>query len=328
MKKTFIDLFAGIGGFRQALESLGMKCVFSSEINPHACQIYELNYLDNPLCDITKKDAKSIVDFDILCGGFPCQAFSIAGKKLGFEDTRGTLFFDIARIVAEKKPSVVLLENVKNLLIHDKGNTFKKICNTLEELGYYVSYKLLNANQFNVPQNRERIIIVATKIKPFDFSKVQISNKIPTIAEILEPESDNQNYLNPSEYTLLDKVDKNTNSNLVFCGYLNKTIRKGVDPKKLHLSRTHRQPNRIYRYDGCHPTLSSQESAGRYFVLLPNNKVRKLTINECFSLMGFPKDFKLIGSQSNLNQRIGNSVCIPMIKAVMEEIIKQFDLEK
>ncbi len=328
MKTTFIDLFAGIGGFRTALESLGFSCVFSSEINPHACEIYELNYLENPYSDITKISEKNLINFDILCAGFPCQAFSIAGKKLGFEDTRGTLFFDIARIVAEKKPKIILLENVKNLLIHDSKNTFKKICSILEELGYYVSYEVLNANKFNVPQNRERVIIVASLIKQFDFSKINLSNKTPTILDILEPESENHKYLDPGEYTLLKKPEKNSISNLIFCGYLNKTIRKGVDPKKLHLSRTHRQPNRIYRYDGCHPTLSSQEAAGRYFVLLPNNKVRKLTINECFALMGFPKDFKLIGSQSKLNERIGNSVCIPMIQAVTREIINQFDLKK
>ena len=157
----FIDLFAGLGGFRIALEALGGECVFSSEINSHACEIYQANFNHNSYCDITKLNPSIIPDFDVLCAGFPCQSFSIAGKKLGFEDTRGTLFFDICRIIEKKQPPIVLLENVKNLTQHDNGKTFSTIISSLENLNYSVSFQLLNAKDFGVPQHRERIIIVA-----------------------------------------------------------------------------------------------------------------------------------------------------------------------
>lgn len=315
----FIDLFCGLGGFRIALENLGGKCIFSSEINEHACLIYQHNFGELPSGDITTIDAKNIPNFDVLCAGFPCQAFSIAGKKLGFEDTRGTLFFEICRIIKEKQPKVVLLENVKNLTLHDKGRTFKTIVSSLEELGYLVSYKILNAKDFGVPQNRERIIIAATKTKKLNFEQLITINNPAKIDDILD---NNKDYLDKFSYTLLEKkhVKKNKQSGLIFAGFLNKTMRNNVDPSKFYFSRNHRQPNRIYRWDGTHPTLSSQESAGRYYVLLKNGKVRKLTINECYKLMGFPKNFKLIGSKNNLFQRIGNSVCIPMISAVCELI--------
>ncbi len=322
-KFTFIDLFAGLGGFRIALEKIGGKCVFSSEINEHATLIYKHNFGELPNGDITKISAKYLPDFDILCAGFPCQAFSIAGKKLGFEDTRGTLFFEICRIAKEKKPKVILLENVKNLTLHDKGNTFKTIISSLEDLGYHVSYKILNAKDFGVPQNRERIIIVATKDKKINFNNLKTSKITPKIEDILD--SNNQDYLEESTYTILEQkhIKQNQQSGLIFAGFMNKTMRNKVDPSKFYFSRNHRQPNRIYRFDGTHPTLSSQESAGRYYVLMPNNKVRKLTINECYQLMGFPKTFKLIGSKNNLFQRVGNSVCVPMIESVARLIKKE-----
>lgn len=157
-KVKFIDLFAGIGGFRLGFEQNGCECVFSSEIEPHACEMYELNFNENPYCDITTLDPKTIPDFDILCAGFPCQAFSICGKQKGFYDeTRGTLFFDICRILGEKKPKAFVLENVFNLATHDKGRTLSVMLNSLEALGYTVTHRVLNARDFNVPQNRERI---------------------------------------------------------------------------------------------------------------------------------------------------------------------------
>jgi DNA (cytosine-5)-methyltransferase 1 len=318
---TFIDLFSGIGGFRLALEKQNFKCSFSSEINSHACEMYQLNYGDNPFCDITQFDPNNLNNFDILCGGFPCQAFSIAGKKLGFEEARGTLFFDICRILSVKKPKVVFLENVKNLTLHDNGNTIKVIIQSLEDLGYFVQYKVLNAKDFGVPQNRERIFIVASLDKPFNFDKVKQHSKFVKIKDILE---NNTDYLKPNEYTLLTNTNKNDKSGLIFAGYLNKTIRKGVKENSLHLSRVHRQPNRIYSVLGTHPTLSSQESAGRYYILLENNQVRKLTIRECIRLMGFPEDFKLTGGKNQIYQRLGNSVCVPMVTAIADEIKNQF----
>lgn len=321
---TFIDLFAGLGGFRLALESLGGTCVFSSEINPHACKIYEANFGDNPFQDITTLQPETIPDFNVLCAGFPCQAFSIAGKKKGFEDTRGTLFFDVCRIIKEKQPPIVLLENVKHLMKHEKGTTFEIILSSLAELNYHVSFKLLNAKDFSIAQHRERIIIVAVHK---DFSNEKFNFNLDkycpsTISDILEQK---HHILDNNDYTIIDSIQQKTQkSGLIFSGYRNKNIRKvGVNPHTLHLSRVHKQPNRIYHINGVHPTLSSQESSGRYFIY-DGEKVFQLNLLECFRLMGFHDNYIKIGSQANLYNRIGNSVCIPMIKEVMSSILKQY----
>ncbi|MCW1371089.1 DNA cytosine methyltransferase, partial [Campylobacter jejuni] len=258
----FIDLFAGIGGFRLALESLGAKCVFSAEIDPHAIQTYKENFNDDPTCDITKLDPKRIPDFDILCAGFPCQAFSISGKQKGFSDTtRGTLFFDICRILKEKQPTAFILENVQNLEKHDKGNTLFVMINSLNDLGYSVTYKVLNAKDFGVPQNRERIIIIGNKEhKVFSFKKLY---KTPVISmyDMLDKDGDFE-YLQAHEYTLLEPkfIKTQAKSGLIFTGYRNKTIRtNGTKDGTNHLSRVHKQPNRIYSSLGIHPTIASQE---------------------------------------------------------------------
>lgn len=321
----FIDLFSGIGGFRLALESVGGKCVFSSEIDKHACEMYEANYGENPYCDITKLNPKDIPDFDILCAGFPCQAFSICGKQKGFiDETRGTLFFDIVRILKEKKPKGFILENVKNLNTHDKGRTLTVMLDTLHELGYTVNYKVLNAKDFGVPQNRERIILVGNlKGIHFDFNKLQITEAKP-MKYYLDKSGDFE-YLDSNEYTILDNqyIKKQPNSGLIFTGYRNKPMRKaGVRPNTEHLSRVHRQINRIYSSDGMHPTIASQEVNGRYYIY-DNNKVRKLTINECYRFFGFPENFKKIEPLSKQYERIGNSVCVPMIKEVAKQVKEQ-----
>lgn len=326
MKKqiTFIDLFAGIGGFRYSFEKCGCKCVFSSEIDEACKKVYEENYGEYPKGDITKIDASEIPDFDILCAGFPCQPFSICGKKKGFEDTRGTLFFEICRIIKEKNPKVILLENVKHLINHDGKNTFNTIIFTLEKLGYNVSYKVLNSKDFGVAQSRERIIIVGTRKGKFDFEKIKKKKEV-YIKDILDSDG-NFEYLDENEYTLIDKkYIKRQPSGLIFVGYRNKGMwKKGVRPNTEHLSRVHRQPNRIYSVEGIHPTIPSQETSGRFWIYLNNERaVRKLTINECYKLMGFPKEFKKDSNLSNAYKQIGNSVVIPMIEEVARQIIKQ-----
>ena len=325
MKYKFIDLFAGIGGFRLGFESEGYKCVFSSEIDEHAKEVYKLNFGETPYGDITKIDENQIPNHDVLLAGFPCQPFSIAGEKKGFCDTRGTMFFEIERVLKAKKPKVVVLENVKHFKNHDKGRTLKTVIYSLENLGYTVSWQVLNAKDFGVAQNRERTIIIASLngIK-FDFSKLKKEKPI-YIKDILEDNGDFE-YLDKNEYTLIDnpKVQK---SGLIFVGYRNKNIRiKGVRENTIHLSRVHKQPNRIYDSNGTHPTLSSQESSGRYFIY-HKGKVRKLTLKECFRLMGFPDDFKLIGSKAKLYNRIGNSIAVPLVKTLAKEIKTQL-LEK
>jgi len=319
---TFIDLFAGIGGTRLGLERAGMECVFTSEWDKHAQEMYLANFGDQPWGDITLIDENRVPDHDVIVAGFPCQPFSISGKKAGFEDTRGTLFFDVLRIAAAKKPKVILLENVKHLIHHDGGRTLSVIVSSLEELGYNVSWKLLNAKDFGVAQNRERIIIVASLGTKFDFSMIQ-TREPRLISDHLETDADFE-YLDASEYTLLPRAEwREQKSGLLFAGYRNKDIRKaGVRPGTIHLSRVHKQPNRIYSAEGVHPTLPSQETSGRFWILL-NDRVRKLTLREAFRLMGFPDDFKLVGSPGNCYLRCGNSVCVPMI----EEIAKQIKLQ-
>jgi DNA (cytosine-5)-methyltransferase 1 len=317
---TFIDLFCGIGGFRIALQDVGGKCIFSSDIDTHVKQVYEKNFGDFPFGDITNIDKKLIPDHDVLTAGFPCQPFSISGLKKGFEDTRGTLIYEIFEIIKLKKPKVVFLENVKHLIHHNKGQTLEIIVNSLESLGYKVSKMLLNAKDFGVPQNRERIIIIGHKSNIFDFSRIRCS-KGTNLKDYLDTSGDFE-YLKRNEYTLIDNPLRQ-DSGLIFIGYRNKNIRKaGVREGTEHLSRVHKQPNRIYSTNGTHPTLPSQETAGRFWIF-HEGKVRKMTVNECYRIMGFPDKFiksSIVGEQY---KQIGNSVCIPMIRQTAKQIVSQ-----
>lgn len=320
----FIDLFAGIGGIRSGFEQAGMQCVYTSEKDEHAQKIYTLNYGDAPDGDITAVDPASIPEHDIILAGFPCQPFSISGQKLGFDDARGTLFFNILRIAEEKKPKVLLLENVKNLMHHDNGNTFKVIVAALVDLGYNVSHRILNARDFGVPQTRERMIIVASKDKTFDFDQVKTCKPVQ-LKDFLDPAGTDFEWLDPSTYTLLDDAKVKTQvSGLRFAGYRNNGTRRtaGIRPNTEHLSRAHRQQNRIYCAEGVHPTISSQEASGRFWILV-NGRVRKMTLQECYRIFGFPEDFKLTGTTAECYRRIGNSVCVPMMKALADEINRQ-----
>ncbi len=313
---TFIDLFAGIGGFRIPLQELGGNCVFSSEINYYSQCAYELNFGEVPFGDITKLNTDMIPKHNILCAGFPCQPFSISGKMKGFEDVRGSLIYHIFEIIAKHQPNVVFLENVKHLVYHDKKRTLATIIQHLEELGYVVSKKILNASDFGVPQNRERIIIIGHQEKKFDFSKIKQKKK-SVLKDFLDKENDFEYLQEP--FTIL-KEQKMQDSGLVFAGYRNKTIRKtGVRAGTEYLSRVHKQPNRIYSAEGVHPALPSQESSGRFWIW-HEEAVRKLTIRECYRIMGFPCNFKLLNNKSELYKQIGNSVAIPMIKAIAEQI--------
>ena len=321
-KFTFIDLFAGIGGFRLALEELHGECIFSSEIDTECAKTYAINFGDYPSGDITKIKPTEIPEHDILCGGFPCQPFSISGKMKGFGDTRGTLFFSILEIIEAKQPKIVFLENVKHLKDHDNKKTLKTIVKHLEALGYKTEWYLLNAKDFGLAQNRERIIIIGNKEKRFDFSKINKTDS-KTIKDIME-EKANFEYLKPSEYTILPKSQwKKQSSGLIFCGYRNKSIRvNGTRPDTEHLSRVHKQPNRIYFIDGTHPTIPSQESSGRFWIY-DGKKVRKLTLNECYRLQGFPDNFQKVSSVGSCYNQIGNAVAVPMIQEVGKQILKQ-----
>lgn len=331
-KETFIDLFAGLGGFRIGMTRNSFVPVFGSDFNKHAAATYKLNFGETIFSDITQIEVDDIPSFDVMCGGFPCQPFSRAGKLGGFQDTRGTLFFDLCKIINEKQPKVVFLENVKNLTTHDKGNTFTVIQDSLKSLGYSVSYEILNAVDFGVPQSRERIIIVAVKgDTPFDFSKVKKVKDRPALSSFLDKKEDSEfEWLDPSEYTLIDPaiVKTQIKTGLRFVGYRNKNMRiAGIRANSEHLSRTHKQPNRIYSDAGTHPTLSAQEKSGRYFIETTKKDgtraVRKLTLDECYRIFGYPDTYKHTGALGEQYARIGNSICVPMVQAISKQIRKQ-----
>lgn len=324
MSKKFIDLFCGLGGFRIGFERNGFECVFSSDFDKHIQNTYETNFGERPFGDITKVDPKLIPNFDVLTGGFPCQPFSISGKKKGFEDTRGTLFFDICRILEEKKPKVIVLENVKHFIHHDKKKTINTVLGSLQELGYNINYKILNTRNFGLPQNRERIFIVGSLFGSFDFDLMKQTKSKP-LKHLLDTSGEFE-YLNDEDFTMLDEKDVvHQPSGLKFVGYRNKKgFQSGIRPNTEHLSRVHRQPNRIYSIDGYHPTIPSQESSGRFFIYIPDeDRVRKLTINECFKIMGFDENYKKISSTGQLYRQIGNSVGVNITDELSKQIIHQ-----
>lgn len=315
MKKyKMIDLFAGVGGIRLGFEQAGpVETVFSSDIDPYASKTYEENFGDNSLCDVTKIKEKELPSFDILSAGFPCQAFSNAGKRLGFNDTRGTLFFDVARIVKEKKPRVVFLENVKGLLGHDNGNTFKIILATLEELKYDVFYEVLNTHVHgNIPQNRERIYIVAfrkdLKISEFEFPKeIMLTNVFENF--IPRNKKQDKKYYYDNRFAIFPEIEKQVLS-----------------------KKTAYQWRRVYvrenKNNVC-PTLTANMGTGGHNVPLIKDDfgIRKLTPRECFDLQGFPKNFNFPKgmSDSRLYKQAGNSVSVSVIKRIADEIFKKLN---
>lgn len=307
---TFIDLFAGIGGFRKALEHYGAKCVFSSEIDENSCRTYKANYGETPFGDITKISNEQIPSHDILCAGFPCQAFSISGKQLGFEDTRGTLLFEIARIVDHHKPKILFLENVKNLVRHNNNITFNHMHNILASLGYTIFYKILNAGDFGVPQNRERVYIVCFRndlaINSFQFPEPV--NKHIYLIDILLPDNEtNQYVIERNDIVIWDKVITECQPKPIRVG----TINKGG------------QGERIYSPYGHAITLSAHgggagAKTGAYLI---NGRVRKLAPRECCLVQGFPNDFKIPVSDSQAYKQFGNSVAIPVLRAILDSIV-------
>ena len=317
-KFTFIDLFAGVGGFRMALQQLDGRCEFSSEWNKRAQQTYCSNYGEFPEGDITQVSTKAKIPdtFDILCGGFPCQAFSIAGHRKGFQETRGTLFFDVADIVQRHRPKAIFLENVKNLVSHDGGNTFQVIRNTLEELGYRVFYKVLNSmTHANVPQNRERIFIVALDPKQVpQFEKFEFPAEIALTRSI-------QDFLEPGK--VADKYYYAPNHR-----YYAKMAETIISKNKVY------QWRRVYvrenKRNVC-PTLTANMGSGGHNVPLIKDDygIRKLTPKECFALQGYPVNrmrFPQKMANSALYIQAGNSVTMPLIQRIAEQILKVLDL--
>jgi len=313
---SFVDLFAGIGGFRLALEKLGGKCVFSCEIDKHAKKVYIENFKEEPAGDIRIIEPKNIPDFDILCAGFPCQPFSLSGKKLGFKDPiNGDLFFHLLKIIAYKKPKIVFLENVKHLLNHNKGETFKVLKSHLEELNYKVFYRVLNAKDYGLAQHRERLFIVAIR-KDFgwyaEFKFPSPLRKIIVVEDILE----NENNIPENFYFKeLDKVI-----------YIREDLdRKIHKPYQIAYINKGRQGERIYSIKGTSITIS--HSSGGVFPRTGGyktpNGIRKLTVTECKRLFGFPDNFTFTNiSYNKAIALLGNSVPINIVEAIGKEILK------
>ncbi len=301
---TFIDLFAGIGGMRIPFDHLGGKCVFGSEWDRHAQQTYYHNFGEMPRGDITKIDEQDIPDHDILLAGFPCQPFSIIGDKQGFADTRGTLFFDIERILSEKKPAAFLLENVRQLLSHDKGRTFAVIQDSLSRLGYTIYHDVLNALDFGLPQKRERIFIVGFR-EPLAFNFPQGNGTYKSLSEILEPDEQVDLTLFAS-----DRIQK---SRLEKCK---------IDPFYPSIWHENKGGNISVLPFSC-----ALRAGASYNYLLVNG-IRRLSGREMLRLQGFPEDFKIVVNNTQLRKQTGNSVAIPVVSAIAEKMIEALQQRK
>lgn len=308
----FIDLFAGLGGFRIALESCGAECVYSNEWDKFAQEVYQMNFGEIPEGDITQVNENTIPDHDILCAGFPCQAFSISGNQRGFEDSRGTLFFDVARIVKAKKPKVVFMENVKNFATHDNGKTLRVVQNTMEELGYTFYQKVLNAVDYGIPQKRERIYMVCFRkdlpITNFSYPKpFELKRFVEDF--LLEDESLVKDLYVERDDTIYNGVQDSS--------YSKKSIRLGIVNKG-------GQGERIYSTKGIAITLSAYgggvfAKTGGYLI---NGKPRKLHPRECARIMGYPDSYKLCQRNSQAYKQFGNSVVIDVLQHIAVEIGK------
>lgn len=325
-KFTFIDLFAGIGGFRIAMQNLGGKCVFSSEWDVQAQKTYLLNFGEVPFGDITKETTKSFIpdNFDILCAGFPCQAFSLAGKKLGFEETRGTLFFDVAEIIRRKRPKAFFLENVKGLLIHDKGKTIQTILKVLrEDLDYYVpDPQIVNAMNFGVPQHRERVYIVGFRKDQHvtEFTYPTPTDKSKTFADIKEENVVSSKYYLSTQYikTLIAHKERNAAKGNGF-GY--EIIKDNEVANAIVVGGMGRERNLVIdnRLKDYTPVTNIKGEVNR-------DGIRRMTPREWARLQGFPDNFIIGVADASAYKQFGNSVAIPAIQATAEEIIKRINL--
>ena len=309
----FIDLFCGIGGFRQALANRGHRCVLSSDWDPHAQFVYEKNYGEKPLGDINKIETKDIPVHDLLCGGFPCQPFSISGSQRGFEDARGTLLYQVLRIVEHSQPKVILLENVRNYLTHQKGRTMEVTLKLLREAGYEVFFEVLNSSGFGVPQKRERLFFVCFRkdsgVDEFQFPQPEEVDV--ALEDILLSENDSRLsslWVDRDDLRLRDSLPTDRSNKPIRVG----TVGKGG------------QGERVYSPKGHAITLSAfgggvGAKTGLYIF---GNRIRRLHPLECQKIMGFPDDF-ILDENSNVSyKQFGNSVVVSVVSAIAEEIEK------
>jgi len=319
MSITFIDLFAGIGGFRVALEKAGATCVFSSEINRYALQVYKANFNEDTGGDITQIKEEDIPEHDVLCAGFPCQTFSALGMKGGFADTRGTLFFDVARIAKHHKPKVLFLENVPGLVSHNKGRTFETIKNTITDLGYKVYWKILEATMFGVPQKRKRIFIVAIRNdikKEFVFPTGSLTHK--TMKDVMETNVDVNYFISEERYERILSLKKNGITKF------DKFIIGSEDFAHALLAVDY-EANLVI--DKTKPTGSFYNKQAKFkktgcknATICNLHNLRRLTPTECKRLQGFPENFKMPVSNKQAYFLFGNAVPVPMVLAIFKQI--------
>lgn len=311
---TFIDLFAGIGGFRLGCEANGGKCVFSSEWDKHAQKTYLFNHGEMPHGDITKIDEKDVPDHDLLCAGFPCQSFSMAGKRKGFGDIRGTMFAHIVRIASEKKPKALFLENVKGLLSHDKGNTFATIKQSLNDIGYdVVDPQIVNASHFGVPQKRERVYIAAFRkdLAVTDFVyPTGNPNSVPNgINSILERQIDAKYYLSQ---TYLNALHRHRNANqLKGNGFGFRVLKPGECSNTLMVGGMGHESNLV------------EDKLGIIGEKKNDEYIRKMTPREWARLQGFPDTFKIVVSDTQAYKQFGNAVAVPAVSAMVKQIVEK-----
>ncbi len=305
-KLKFIDLFCGLGGFRVAFENLeqNSKCVFSCDFDADSQKSYEANFGEKPFGDITKISEKEIPEHDVLFAGFPCQSFSICGDQKGFEDTRGTLFFDIARILKAKQPKAFVLENVKQLVSHNQGKTFHRILETLENLGYQNHYKVLNALDFGLPQKRERVFIVGF-IEPTNFVWDLEKFQMKPLQKILESDAD-------EKYFASEKIRQNR--------------LKSVENKTIKYDLTIWHENKGGNISPL-PYSCALRAGASYNYLLVNGE-RRLTEREMLRLQGFPEDYKIVGGYQAMRKLTGNAVAIPCVESVLKSVLSALKDEK
>lgn len=312
----FIDLFAGIGGFHYALTSFNMECVFASEWDKHAAETYRVNHGMEVNGDITEINESDIPEHDFLCAGFPCQAFSISGKQRGFEDTRGTLFFDIMRITRFHRPKVLFLENVRNIVRHDEGRTLDVIQNNILEAGYSFNYKVLCSSDYGLPQNRKRTFFVCFRndIDSTSFKFPNATNEIVSLRDFLDL-TENQSFVERDDFIMYGDEIINKKLN-VLRTHPNRPVQIGIINKG-------GQGDRIYHIDGHAITLSAYgggvgAKTGLYYF---NNRIRKLSPRECARVQGFPESFIINSRTTQAYKQFGNSVSINVLQYIMKNIV-------
>lgn len=317
-----IDLFAGIGGIRIAFEQNGVQCVKSSEIDKYACKTYKDNFGEEPLGDITKIDPEDLPEFDIIAGGFPCQPFSLGGLRKGFEDTRGTLFFEVARLIKARKPKAFFLENVEGIVNHDSGNTLKVIEDTLMDLGYNFEWKVMNACDYGTPQNRKRWYCVGFRDdlnigfenQKGDFKSVY---KFPDKCELKFTVNDVVGRKKEVDYKVSDICMKNINT---YLPQFKKTERYKKD--NVLVANEIRASRCNFRCDGISPCLTAKMGTGGNNVPVYVKGKRKFTEKECLLLMGFPEWYRIEKNTMHSYKQIGNSVVVTIISELAKEMVR------